>query len=156
MEKTIALDLGTNSIGWAIRDESKTEKQIIDAGVLTFDKGVAEVKGIETPKVSKRTESRGKRRNYQARKYRKQALLALLIENGMCPLTIEELDKWRKYDNGRRYPQQKEFTSWLRLDFNLKDMILNLKNREPRNYKEIVDEFNPKFVMKKFDEVFIQ
>lgn len=118
MEKTIALDLGTNSIGWAIRDESKSEKQIIDAGVLVFEKGVAEVKGIETPKVAKRTDSRRKRRNYQARKYRKQALLALLIENEMCPLSIEELNRWRKYDNGRKYPQHAEFTAWLRLDFN--------------------------------------
>ena len=118
MSKTIALDLGTNSIGWAIRDEDKSEKQIIDAGVLTFEKGVAEVKGIETPKVAKRTESRGKRRNYQARKYRKQALLALLIDKEMCPLSLEELNRWRKYDNGRKYPKQQEFTNWLRLDFN--------------------------------------
>jgi CRISPR-associated endonuclease Csn1 len=118
MEKTIGLDLGTNSVGWAIRDESILENQIVDWGVLTFDKGVAEVKGIESPKTANRTDKRGKRRNYQARKYRKQSLLALLIENGMCPLSKDELDKWRKYDNGRKYPKQPEFIHWIRLDFN--------------------------------------
>ena len=120
MEKIIGLDLGTNSIGWAIRDTSENENQIIDKGVLVFDKGVADVEGIEQPKVKVRTEARGKRRNYQAEKYRKFILLQCLIENKMCPLTLEELNKWRHYnkDIGRQYPQSKNFLQWLRYDFN--------------------------------------
>src|SRR5690606_27738172 len=88
-------------------------------GVLTFDKGVAEDKSGEHPMVQKRTESRGKRRNYQAEKYRKWALLECLIENGMCPLTLNELNEWRHYKKGigRKYPQRKEFINWLRFDF---------------------------------------
>jgi len=62
---TLGIDLGTNSIGWAIRDITASDNQIIKKGVLIFDKGVGEEKGIEFPKVKKRTESRGKRRNYQ-------------------------------------------------------------------------------------------
>lgn len=120
MEKIIGLDLGTNSIGWAIRDIANTQNQIIDKGVLTFDKGVAEDKSGEHPMVQKRTESRGKRRNYQAEKYRKWQLLELLIENKMCPLTIEELNEWKHYKKGigRKYPQSKNFIDWLRFDFN--------------------------------------
>lgn len=121
MSNTIlGIDLGTNSIGWAIRDKYETGNQIISNGVLTFDKGVGEEKGIEFPKVKKRTESRGKRRNYQAEKYRKWELLEVLIKHNMCPLSIEELNEWRKYrkDKKRKYPQTEEFINWLRFDFN--------------------------------------
>jgi CRISPR-associated endonuclease Csn1 len=122
MKKTLGLDLGTNSVGWAIRNTNEVDNQIIDKGVLIFEKGVGEEKGIEVPLVKKRTESRSKRRNYQAEKYRKWEMLKCLIESDpkMCPLTIDELDGWRKYDKatGRIYPQRKEFINWLKLDFN--------------------------------------
>ena len=120
MEKIIGIDLGTNSIGWAIREvNNEIENQIVDKGVLTFDKGVAEDKSGEHPMVQKRTEARGKRRNYQAEKYRKWELLECLIHENMCPLTIEELNEWRHYKKGvgRKYPQRKEFIDWLRFDF---------------------------------------
>jgi CRISPR-associated endonuclease Csn1 len=120
MEKILGLDLGTNSIGWAIREaNNELENQIIDKGVLTFDKGVAEDKSGEHPMVQKRTESRGKRRNYQAEKYRKWELLMCLIENKMCPLSMDELNEWRHYKKGvgRKYPQSKKFINWLRFDF---------------------------------------
>lgn len=120
MEKIIGLDLGTNSIGWAIRSvDNDLENQIIDKGVLTFDKGVAEDKSGEHPMVQKRTEARGKRRNYQAEKYRKWELLECLINNQMCPLSIDELNEWRHYKKGigRRYPTSEKFINWLRFDF---------------------------------------
>lgn len=120
MEKILGLDLGTHSIGWAIREVNvELENQIIDKGVLTFDKGVAEDKSGEHPMVQKRTESRSKRRNYQAEKYRKWELLKCLIENDMCPLSLDELNKWRYYQKGvgRKYPQSKNFLNWLRYDF---------------------------------------
>lgn len=125
----LGIDLGTNSIGWAIRNLLLTENQIEETGVITFEKGVATEKGNEFPKVQKRTESRGKRRNYQAEKYRKWELLEFLIRKGMCPLTMEELDEWRKYKKGekRKYPQSKAFLQWLRFDFdgdNLPDFHL--------------------------------
>lgn len=120
MEKILGLDLGTNSIGWAIREiNNELENQIIDKGVLTFDKGVAEDKSGEHPMVQKRTEARGKRRNYQSEKYRKWELLECLILEGMCTLSIEELNEWRHYTKGigRRYPQSEKFIQWLRFDF---------------------------------------
>lgn len=119
MAKILGLDLGTNSIGWAIRDTTAQYNQIIDKGVLTFEKGVGEVKGIEVPMVKARTDARGKRRNYQAEKYRKWTLLEALIEAGMCPLTIEQLNEWRHYKKGvgRKYPQHEKFIQWLQFDF---------------------------------------
>lgn len=118
-EKIIGLDLGTNSIGWAIRALNALENQIVDKGVIIFNEGVAYEKGVEQPKVQVRTTVRGKRRNYQAEKYRKWELLECLIERQMCPLTIEELNMWRHYDKGtgRRYPQSEIFHQWLRFDF---------------------------------------
>lgn len=120
MEKILGLDLGTNSIGWAIREiNPELENQIIDKGVITFEKGVAEDKTGEHPMVQKRTESRGKRRNYQAEKYRKWALLDCLIKNKMCPLSILELNEWRYFNKGtgRKYPSSPKFIQWLRFDF---------------------------------------
>ncbi|MBS1736628.1 MAG: hypothetical protein JSS98_08525 [Bacteroidetes bacterium] len=122
MEKILGLDLGTHSIGWAIREvDSELENQITEKGVMTFEKGVNDKeKSGEQPMVKKRTEARGKRRNYQAEKYRKWELLECLIENEMCPLTLDELNEWRHYKkgSGRKYPQKKEFIEWLRFDFN--------------------------------------
>lgn len=120
MTKIIGIDAGSNSLGWAIRDTDAENNQIIDYGVLIFEKGVASEKGNEFPKVQKRTESRGKRRNYQAEKYRKWELLEFLIDKNMCPLTLGELNAWRKYTKGkkREYPQSDNFINWLRFDFN--------------------------------------
>ncbi|MBP7174031.1 MAG: hypothetical protein KBA33_08215 [Cloacibacterium sp.] len=120
MSKIFGIDLGTNSIGWAIRNTNVADNQIEDYGVITFEKGVASEKGNEFPKVQKRTESRGKRRNYQAEKYRKFHLLEFLIAKNMCPLSIEELNNWKKYRKGekREYPQSEDFVNWLRFDFN--------------------------------------
>ncbi|MBS3944833.1 MAG: hypothetical protein KGZ42_05000 [Melioribacter sp.] len=141
MQKILGLDLGTNSIGWAIRDIDENENQIIDKGVLTFEKGVGEEKGNEVPLVKKRTESRCKRRNYQAKKYRKWEMLKCLIENNpkMCPLTIDELNGWRKYknENGRIYPQRKEFINWLKLDFD-SDGKIDFEN--PYHLRKVVAE----------------
>lgn len=118
MNKILGLDLGSHSIGWAIRDTTATGNQIVDKGVLTFEKGVGEGKAGEFPLVKKRTESRLKRRIYQAEKYRKWALLKLLIAHRMVPLTPAELDEWRKYTKGkpRKYPQSEKFIQWLRYD----------------------------------------
>ena len=123
MEKVLGLDLGTHSIGWAIREINPAlENQFTKYGVLTFEMGVNSTKSGEEPKVKKRTDSRSKRRNYDARRYRKWALLKTLIQNSpqMCPLSMEELDEWRRYkkDIGRIYPQNPHFLNWLRLDFN--------------------------------------
>ncbi|CAA7197615.1 type II CRISPR RNA-guided endonuclease Cas9 [Chryseobacterium potabilaquae] len=139
MSKVLGIDLGTNSIGWAIRNTDLAENQIEDFGVITFEKGVASEKGNEFPKVQKRTQSRGKRRNYQAEKYRKFALLDFLIEKDMCPLTREEFNNWKLYKKGKRkeYPQSEVFLNWIRFDFDgdgLPDFHLFGKNKDESYY----------------------
>ncbi len=129
MTKILGLDLGTNSIGWAIRNNDDFyDNQIIDKGVLVFKKGVGDGKSGEFSLAAERRNNRGKRRLYNAKRYRKWATLKLLIENDMCPLSQEELDLWRvgRWENvnnenknlGRIFPMNKNFLNWLRLDFN--------------------------------------
>ncbi|MDR0437964.1 MAG: hypothetical protein LBH22_06650 [Bacteroidales bacterium] len=130
MAKILGLDLGTNSIGWAIRDTEADENQIIEDGVLIFQKGVGDGKSGEFSLAAERRKNRSKRRLYNAKRYRKWELLKILIENGMCPLTLEELrlwsignwqkieDKWKNL--GRIYPvNNAEFQQWLAFDLSI-------------------------------------
>lgn len=127
MSKIFGLDLGTNSIGWAIRNTILTENQIEKFGVITFNKGVGLGKTGEYSYAAERTKKRSVRRLYQAKKYRLWATLEILIREGYCPLTIDDLDKWRKYNKeealknnngGRMYPTWNlHFDAWIKLDF---------------------------------------
>ncbi len=126
MEKVVGLDLGTNSIGISIRN-SENGKSIIDQldyfSSIIFKSGVGNSKSGEFSYAAERTKKRSTRRLYQARKYRIWETLKLLIENGYCPLSIEDLEKWSKYDKEkglkRQYPVDAvEFEQWVRLDFN--------------------------------------
>lgn len=94
MAKILGLDLGTNSIGWAIRETEDEHNQIIDNGVLIFQKGVGDGKSGEFSLAAEHRKNRGKRRLYNAKRYRKWELLKIMVENGMCPLTIDELRLW--------------------------------------------------------------
>lgn len=119
MAKILGLDLGTNSIGWAIRDINKDGNQIIDANVLVFPQGVGEEKGVEFSLASERTKHRASRKLYKRRKKRKTDLLKLLIDNGFCPLTYDELLLWSVYKKGQemKYPTENdEFSEWLKIN----------------------------------------
>ena len=126
MSKILGLDLGTNSIGLAVRDTDKgptIQDQIIKFAVTRFKSGVGNGKSGEFSYAAERTKHRSSRRLYQARRYRIWATLKLLIEYGYCPLSKEDLEKWSKYDKAkglkRQYPvDAKEFEQWVRLDFN--------------------------------------
>ena len=112
MAKILGLDLGTNSIGWAITEQNEEQYRLIDRGVDIFQEGVAREKGEERPMVQTRTDARALRRHYYRRRLRKIELLKVLVANELCPyLTNEELDGWR-YE--KRYPLNDEFLSWLR------------------------------------------
>ncbi|NVN96259.1 MAG: hypothetical protein HXX18_13370 [Bacteroidetes bacterium] len=120
MGQILGLDLGTNSIGWSIRNTDLSENEIEKFGVVTFEKGVGNGKTGEFSFAAERTKHRAGRRLNQARKYRLWATLEVLIKFGYCPMTIEQLDKWRKYDKEtkRAYPHIEIFEQWIRLDFN--------------------------------------
>lgn len=109
MKRTLGLDLGTNSIGWAIIEQEDGEKRLVAAGSVIFSEGVARVKGNEVPAVSTRTGARRTRRLYMRRRMRKQRLLQHLIRNGMCPLSEAGRKAWKEKGT---YPKEDAFTSW--------------------------------------------
>ncbi|MBO7180594.1 MAG: hypothetical protein J6V51_03555, partial [Bacteroidales bacterium] len=125
MAKILGLDLGTNSIGLALRDTNKgdTLKEQLELFTsVIFKSGVGKNETGEFSFAAERTKKRSARRLYQSRKYRIWATLELLIKEGYCPLSLEDLDSWRRYDKEkgqkRQYPiHAKEFEQWVRLDF---------------------------------------
>ncbi|MBL4905784.1 MAG: type II CRISPR RNA-guided endonuclease Cas9 [Flavobacteriaceae bacterium] len=116
MKKTLGLDLGTNSIGWAIVGKEKGEEtKLTDKGVLIFTEGVKSEKGIEFSRAAARTEKRSARRIKFRRKLRKYRTLLVLAQNNMCPLSESEVIEWRK-SGLKKYPTNKEFLDWLKTD----------------------------------------
>ncbi len=94
MAKILGLDLGTNSIGWAVVDDKNNK--INGIGSRIFPMGVNMEKGNEESKNATRREARGKRRNYFRRKIRKNLLLKELQKNNMAPTSESELNEWNK------------------------------------------------------------
>ncbi|MBR2637380.1 MAG: CRISPR-associated protein Csn1 [Bacteroidaceae bacterium] len=112
MTKILGLDLGTNSIGWAITEQLDDHFTLLDRGVDIFQEGVAREKGEEKPMVKARTDARALRRHYYRRRLRKIELLKVLVANNLCPhLEDELLDAWRYK---KQYPLEDEFMAWLR------------------------------------------
>ena len=110
MKTTLGLDLGTNSLGWAILDDITGD--ILDKGVVVFPEGIdAANDTLETPAAIRRAARMARRMKFR-RKLRKWALLKVLIENGMCPMTASELDAWKRSGT---YPSgNKAFVEWLK------------------------------------------
>ena len=109
MKRVLGIDLGTNSLGWGIVENSK----ILDCGVLIFDQGIPLVKGRESDKspAAERTQFRAARRLKYRRRLRKYHTLKVLLENGMCPLSLQELQDWIR--RGVFPIGNQEFVSWL-------------------------------------------
>ncbi|MBP3483217.1 MAG: CRISPR-associated protein Csn1 [Alistipes sp.] len=113
--KTLGLDLGTSSIGWAIIDKTNNEEyRLLDKGVDIFQEGVNRTQSGEEPMVKKRTDARALRRMYFRRRLRKIELLKVLARYDMCPqLTDKQLDEWKAK---KRYPLDEDFLAWQRTD----------------------------------------
>ena len=85
----LGLDLGTNSIGWALLAEEQGElKSIIDLGSRIFTKAVEEK--TPTPKNVKRRDARLGRRVLQRRARRKQRMLNFLVSLDLLPQTLQD------------------------------------------------------------------
>lgn len=112
MGKILGLDLGTNSIGWAIVEtENNKSFELIEKGVHIFQEGVKIEKGIEGSKAEERTNYRSARRLKYRHKLRKISTLRELIKNDYCPkLTQQELNDWRFK---KKYPENDNFRLWL-------------------------------------------
>ncbi len=142
MAKILSLDLGTSSIGVSVRDTdngNRVEEQLSNFGSIIFSTTVnKDGKGNYKSLATNRREKRSFRRLYQSRKYRIWETLKILIDPAnknkkdteidldkagiYCPLTMRDLNRWRRYDkaNGlkRQYPADIEkFEQWIRLDF---------------------------------------
>lgn len=112
MAKILGLDLGTNSIGWAITEQQDDKFRLLGRGVDIFQEGVARTKSGEEPMVKTRTDARALRRHYYRRRLRKIELLRVLIANNLCPhLDNEQLNNWRYK---KQYPLCDEFMLWLK------------------------------------------
>jgi len=111
MTKILGLDLGTNSIGWAVVEKHQGEEfKLLDKGVRIFQEGVKIEKGIESSKAAERTLHRSARRIKYRRKLRKIGVLKTLIKNGYCPeISNQELDNWRHH---KIYPMNEAFLDW--------------------------------------------
>lgn len=117
MATILGLDLGTNSLGWAVVEETEHGYTLKEQGVDIFQEGVArDNKNNEKPAVQDRTNARAVRRHYFRRRLRKIDLLRVLVRYDLCPpLTGEQLTAWRKE---KRYPLDEAFLQWQRTDDN--------------------------------------
>jgi len=111
MSRILGLDLGTNSVGWAVVDtEDNNTFTMVDRGVRIFQEGVKIEKGVEGSKAADRTGYRSARRIKFRRKLRKITTLETLVDHQLCPpLTKQELKDWRYK---KIYPQNDEFRQW--------------------------------------------
>ncbi len=88
--KILGLDLGTNSIGWAVVEEAENadeQSSIVKLGVrvnpLTVDEQQNFEKGKSIPTNAERTLKRSMRRNLQRYKLRRENLLDVLQQHGL-------------------------------------------------------------------------
>lgn len=93
MSKILGLDLGTNSIGWALIENTT----ILGMGSRVFPEGVinlGEGEGREISKNASRTDSRGKRRQFFRKRLRKRYLLKELAKHSLCPIPASLIRDW--------------------------------------------------------------
>lgn len=158
-QNILGIDLGTSSIGISLRSpniQGSLSEQLEYFSVDVFNSGVGkDDKAREYSYAANRSANRRTRRLYDTRRRRLWETLELLIEYNLCPLSMEALNTWRRYDKSRggysrQYPvEEKEFENWIRLDFNSngepdfespyhlrRDIVssfqLNLENKEDR------------------------
>ena len=114
MGRTLGIDTGTNSLGWAIVDRKGEECSLVDKGVDIFQEGVM-IEKEEKSRAAERTKHRRIRIGYYRRKVRKTRLLRILSDNQLCPpLSQKELSDWRLH---KIYPKDNElFMQWQRTD----------------------------------------
>jgi len=111
MTKILGLDLGTNSIGWALIENDI----ILGIGSRIFPEGVVnlgEGEGRETSKNASRTGARGTRRQFFRRRLRKRYLLKELAKHSLCPISSTLIKDW----NGSEIFKNEQLQEWLKLN----------------------------------------
>ncbi len=99
--RTLGLDLGSNSIGWAlVEDDGRGKPQaIIDCGVRVFPEPMETEGGKEKPKNRKRREARLARRVLDRRARRRKRLTGQLVCAGLLPGELLETTEPEKILN---------------------------------------------------------
>ncbi|QHI70694.1 type II CRISPR RNA-guided endonuclease Cas9 [Tichowtungia aerotolerans] len=138
-KRILGLDLGTNSIGWAVVDDFGNGLfELVKKGVHVFPEAVNDVAqgGARKSKAAGRREKRSARKINDRRRIRKINTLRVLVNYGMCPgITDVDLDVWqygRKAEQQKRYkeyPKDKAFLDWQ----NTNDLSSKNKNKVMRN-----------------------
>ena len=87
-KKVLGLDLGSNSLGWALLEETNgSVNSIVDIGSRIFTKAVEDK--VPTPKNVKRRDMRLGRRVIQRRSRRKQRMLNYLVSLELLPKELQ-------------------------------------------------------------------
>ncbi|TRX39250.1 type II CRISPR RNA-guided endonuclease Cas9 [Flavobacterium restrictum] len=124
MAKILGLDLGTNSIGWAIVDDKFNK--ILGIGSRIFPMGVENLGDgdNEMSKNASRTGARGVRRQFFRRRLRKKVLLKSLSENNMCSMSLKDFEDWKQT---KQFPSEKLATWFAMNPYELRQKALNEK-----------------------------
>lgn len=124
MAKILGLDLGTNSIGWALIDDKLNK--ILGIGSRIFPMGVENLGDgdNEMSKNASRTGARGVRRHFFRRRLRKKVLLKLLSEHNMCPMQTKDFEDWKQT---KQFPSEKLATWFAMNPYELRQKALNDK-----------------------------
>ena len=126
-QKVLGLDLGTNSIGSAVRnldlsDDLQWQLEFFSSDIFRSSVN-KESNGREYSLAAQRSAHRRSRGLNEVRRRRLWATLNLLIKHGFCPMSSESLMRWCTYNKRkglfREYPiDDKDFNAWILLDFN--------------------------------------
>lgn len=125
MSKILGIDLGTGSIGLALRNPEAGDNIIEQLEYFSSDiyqAGVGKDRTGEFSLAAERTSHRQSRRLKETRRRRLWATLQLLIDHHLCPMSQSSLDQWKTYDKSkglyRIYPVNDiAFDSWIKMDF---------------------------------------
>ncbi len=90
---TLGIDMGTNSIGWAVveHDDNIQPSGLIACGTRIFEEAVDAKSRI--PKNQARRAARSARRLVARRKMRLNKMLNILLKNGLLPNNADEREK---------------------------------------------------------------
>ena len=103
--KVLGLDLGTNSIGWAVVNQNSDKQSIASAGSRIIPMDAALMGDFESgnsiSQTANRTTARGTRRLYERRALRRERLCRVLSILGFLPPHYtQELDRYGKLNKG--------------------------------------------------------
>lgn len=104
-QKVLGLDLGTNSIGSAVRnldlsDDLQWQLEFFSSDIFRSSVN-KESNGREYSLAAQRSAHRRSRGLNEVRRRRLWATLNLLIKHGFCPMSSESLMRWCTYDKRR-------------------------------------------------------